>query len=227
MLEDEVLTAKVYNAIRANAALRQKTLLVIFHDQHGRFYDPVLPPIALPPDDKAGDGFDFKQYGLRVPALPIWPYAREGVLADVFDHASLLRYVSDKWGLGPLGARTAAANSFADVLLSEARTDKPAIIPEPSTNVAASPALLAGATRPDKAARKTGKTAPPRPTNDLQVSLLTFSQRLDAEIKESASKKVRRVRRSMKSAEDHTAPAKEQVKKFLAQHKSGAIPFSF
>ena len=101
-------------------------------------------------------------------------------------------------------------------------TDTPANIPEPSMNVVALPALLAVARKPGKAVRKSGKSAPPGPINDLQANLLMFSQVLDAEIKEPASNKVRRIRRSMKSAEDHTAVAKERVKKFLAQPKRRA-----
>ena len=215
MMDGEVLIAKVYNAIRANDALWQKTLLVILYDEHGGFYDSVVPPAATPPDDKAGDGFDFKQYGLRVPALLISPYAPKGVLSDVFDHTSLLRYVSDKWGLGPLGSRTAAANSFAGALLSDPRTDTPANIAEPSTDVAA-------AKKAAKKTRKALKPGAPRPLNDLQANLLLFSQVLDAEIKEPASIKVRRVRRSMKSAEDHIAVGQERVKKFLTQQKRRA-----
>src|SRR5262249_48020535 len=151
--------------------------------EHGGFYDSVIPPAAIPPDNNAGDGFDFKQYGLRVPALLVSPYAAQGVLTGVFDHTSLLRYVSDKWGLGPLGARTAAANSFASALLSSPRTDTPAEIPEPDTDVAASPSLLAATQKAGVTVRRRrGKAQPP--LNDLQANLLAFSQVLDAEIKE-------------------------------------------
>ena len=222
MMDGEVLIAKVYNALRANDALWQKTLLVILYDEHGGFYDSVIPPPATPPDALAGDGFDFKQLGLRVPALLISPYAPKGVVRDVFDHTSLLRYVSDKWNLGPLGARTAAANSFANALLTSPRTDTPAKIPIPSTAVAAQPALMAMARKPGKPVRTAGKVLTPRPISDLQANLLTFSQLLDAQINEPAANKVRRVKRSMKSAEDHTAVAKERVKKFLAPQKRRA-----
>ena len=219
MLDGEVLIATVYNALRANAALWQKTLLVILYDEHGGFYDPVTPPAALPPDALAGDGFDFTQLGLRVPALLISPYAPQGVCSDIFDHTSLLRYVSDKWGLGPLGARTAAANSFTSVLLSSPRMDTPANIPEPSTDTMAPSGLKAVSGTTSKAVRRARKAAPPRPINDLQANLLTFSQVLDAEIPEPAANKVRRVKRSMQSAEAHTAVATERVRKFLAQHR--------
>jgi hypothetical protein len=57
------------------------------------------------------------------------------VLSDDLDHTSLLRYATDKWGLGPLGARTAAAKSFASSwkVAGAVRTDVPANIPEPTT----------------------------------------------------------------------------------------------
>jgi hypothetical protein len=56
----------------------------------------------------------------------------------------------------------------------------------------------------------------------LQANLLAFSLLLDAETKEPAAVKVRRLRRSMKSAEDHIAVGQERVKNFLAQQKRRA-----
>jgi hypothetical protein len=57
------------------------------------------------------------------------------VISDVFDHTSLLKYVTDLWGLGALGARTAAAKSFASSWKVSAalRTDVPMKIAEPTT----------------------------------------------------------------------------------------------
>jgi phospholipase C len=222
MLDGEVLIARIYNGIRANQALWQKSLLVVLYDEHGGFYDSVIPPAAIAPDNKAGDGFDFKQYGLRVPALLISPYAPRGVLSEVLDHTSLLRYLSDQWGLGSLGARTAAANSFASALLSSPRTDTPAEIQEPNTDVAVSPSLLAATPKAGATARSRRTKRAQPPLNDLQSNLLVFSQVLDAEIKEPDSQKVRRLRRSMKSAEAHIAVGQERLRKFLAQQKRRA-----
>jgi hypothetical protein len=36
------------------------------------------------------------------------------VLQGVYDHTSLLKYLTDKWGLGPLGNRVPTANNFAN-----------------------------------------------------------------------------------------------------------------
>lgn len=116
------LIASVYNALRSNAELWSKTLLVVLYDEHGGFYDHVVPPPAVPPDHHQEE-YDFKQLGLRVPAILVSPFAARKVVTTVFDHTSLLKYVSDKWGLGTLGERTRQANSFADCLLTEPRAD--------------------------------------------------------------------------------------------------------
>jgi hypothetical protein len=70
-----------------------------------------------------------------VPAVLISPWLEKQVLSDELDHTSLLRYATDKWALGPLGERTAAAKSFASSwkVAGAVRTDVPANIPEPTT----------------------------------------------------------------------------------------------
>ena|ERR1019366_2307315 len=114
VMNGELLIAKVYNAVRSSP-MWNKCLLVVTYDEHGGFYDNVVPPAAVPPDAQT-DEYSFTQYGPRVPALLISPMAPKGVVHNVFDHTSILRYASDKWGLPPLTARDAAANSIANVL---------------------------------------------------------------------------------------------------------------
>ena len=134
LLRGEVLLAQVYNAIRGNEELWAKTLFVILYDEHGGFYDHVYPPACVPPDQHVSE-FSFAKYGVRVPALLVSPWLEMQVISDEFDHTSLLRYVTDLWGLGPLGARTAAAKSFASSweVSAAMRTDVPQKIPEPTT----------------------------------------------------------------------------------------------
>ncbi|MDE1764870.1 MAG: phospholipase [Thaumarchaeota archaeon] len=120
----EKLVADVYNALRANEELWNSSLFVVLFDEHGGFYDHLPPPTAIPPDDNHEE-WTFNQLGVRVPAILVSPWVGNGVISDVFDHTSLLRYLTDKWGLGPLGARTANAKSFASVILSTCRTDTP------------------------------------------------------------------------------------------------------
>lgn len=125
VMRGEKLIADVYNSIRTNKALWESTLLVIFFDEHGGFYDHVVPPAAVPPDDHQEE-YSFDQLGIRVPALLISPWVDRRVEHTLFDHTSVLRYLSDKWSLGPLGKRTERANSIAVAITRESpRTDTP------------------------------------------------------------------------------------------------------
>lgn len=130
------LIARVYNAIRANAALWESTLLIVTYDEHGGFFDHVPPPVTIAPDDNT-DEYAFNRLGVRVPTILVSPWLEPGVCKTQFDHTSILRYLCDKWGMPPLGVRTTPeagvfqANSFASELnkLSEARSNTPEVIP--------------------------------------------------------------------------------------------------
>ena len=125
----EKLIGDVYNALRANDALWQRSLLVITYDEHGGFYDHVYPPATVAPDNRTDPHFDFKQLGVRVPTILVSPWLAQGVIKDIFDHTSLLKFLIDKWGLSDdLGKRAAAlspTNTFKKYLLgSPRRTSK-------------------------------------------------------------------------------------------------------
>lgn len=126
IMRGESLLGQVYNALRENEALWRSTLFVFLYDEHGGFFDHVVPPPAVPPDDKTAE-YAFNQYGLRVPALLITPWIDRGVISAEFDHTSLLAYVTAKWGLGDLGSRTKNARHFGEDLLRRetARDDCP------------------------------------------------------------------------------------------------------
>jgi phospholipase C len=111
VMKGEKLIADVYNAIRSNEELWKSTLLVILFDEHGGFYDHVSPPPAVPPDEHREE-YEFDRLGVRVPAVLVSPWVGQRVEKTQFDHTSLLKYLVNKWSLGPLGARTAAANSI-------------------------------------------------------------------------------------------------------------------
>src|SRR5262249_48321692 len=112
IMKGEKLIADIYNALRSNPDLWNSTLFVVYFDEHGGFYDHVVPPAAVAPDDHQCE-YTFDQLGVRVPALLISPWVSRGVEHTQFDHTSLLKYLTDKWNLGPLGRRTAAASSIA------------------------------------------------------------------------------------------------------------------
>jgi len=111
IMKGEKLIADVYNAIRSNEDLWNETLLVIVFDEHGGFYDHVSPPPAVPPDEHQEE-YTFDRLGVRVPAVLVSPWVGKKLEKTEFDHTSLLKYLTNKWSLGSLGARTAAANSI-------------------------------------------------------------------------------------------------------------------
>jgi phospholipase C len=131
----EKLIADVYNAIRSSPELWASTLLVVAYDEHGGFYDHVEPPAAVPPDDHR-DEWTFDRLGVRVPAILVSPFVEKRVEKTIFDHTSLLKYLTELWNLGPLGARTAAANGIGvAITLKQARMDTIPFIRVPYTNL--------------------------------------------------------------------------------------------
>src|SRR5262249_25028042 len=114
-MKAQKLIADMYNAVRANEDLWNSTLLIVLYDEHGGFYDHVPPPEAIPPDDFHGE-YAFNRLGVRVPALLVYPWVEPGVFHEQLDHTSLLRYLTGKWKLGPLGNRTAAAKTFDNAI---------------------------------------------------------------------------------------------------------------
>lgn len=117
----DMLIANVYNALRANEKLWATTLLVVAFDEHGGFYDHIQPPSA-PAPDYHHEEYSFLQYGVRVPVVLASPWIGKGkVCSTLFDHTSLLKYMTDLWGLGYLGERTRKAYTFSSILLSAAK----------------------------------------------------------------------------------------------------------
>jgi phospholipase C len=126
IMKGQALIADVYNTLRSNPKLWEETLLIVLYDEHGGFFDHVVPPKAIPPGEYKDAEYSFDQLGLRVPALLISPWVKRGVVETVFDHTSVLRYLIDKWNLKELGARAASANSIECALQFDAPiTDAP------------------------------------------------------------------------------------------------------
>jgi phospholipase C len=134
----ENMLRAVYAAIR-NSPLWSTSLLVVLYDEHGGFYDSCAPGVAPAPDDGSSGayneyGFDFKQYGVRVPAIVVSPLIPAGTVDHtVYDHASVLATVEKLLGLGSLTQRDAGANNLTSLLsLASPRTDCPTRLNPPA-----------------------------------------------------------------------------------------------
>jgi phospholipase C len=194
------LIANVYNALRKNPELWSKTLLIVAFDEHGGFYDHVEPPAAVAPDNH-NEEYSFLQYGVRVPVVLVSPWVEKGgVCSTVFDHTSLLKYMTDLWNLGGLGERVRTANTFRSILRDNPRTDAPASIsgstpasnPSPTASVPVLPDL-------------TGN----------QKSLLALSHLLETEADEEPSAVVARNRQLLSGPQSQTDVAYDRVNSFV------------
>jgi len=118
----EKLIHRVYNAIKnSNNSLGsnwQNTLFIITYDEAGGLYDHVQPPPAVPPGNTTVNEMDFPfdRLGIRVPAVIVSPYIRSGtVINESLTHTSIIKTLSDKWGLGHLNNRDLTSPSLANV----------------------------------------------------------------------------------------------------------------
>ena len=194
------LIADVYNAIRANDDLWRSTVLIVTYDEHGGFYDHVSPVTAVPPDTDVQE-YTFDRLGVRVPAVVVSPWLPRQVCKTPFDHTSLLKSLTARWGLGPMGARTAAATDvFASLRIAPAmRTDTPA-------RLALGAAVAAASAR---------RAAAPPALTDNQQAIVAFSQYLEMQTPAAAARAPARTARAMRSPADANAVARERARQFL------------
>ncbi len=186
--DGQELVLAVYHAL-ATSPQWEKTLLVIFYDEHGGFFDHVVPPAA--PDDNPRM---FGRYGVRVPALIVSPWVEpRSVSTTIFDHTSiiktiLLRFCADALekprrhrGLlrlprsaghpRYLGTRVAQANDLGELLTCTAPRPAPerfALIQDAAARAAARP----------QGASIDGDALGRGPATDLQIRIATATREL-------------------------------------------------
>eukprot|EP00041_Stephanoeca_diplocostata_P022889 m.552860 g.552860 ORF g.552860 m.552860 type:complete len:774 (+) comp22168_c0_seq14:39-2360(+) len=143
----ERLMKDVYEALRASPQWNE-TLLIITMDEHGGFYDHVVPPSAPNPGDEDSmkksypdAGYNFSSLGVRIPTLLISPWIPKGTVVSAppvaqkptptskYDLTSIMATTRKLLGMPstPLTKRDAWAATFEHVFsLEKPRTDCPA-----------------------------------------------------------------------------------------------------
>ncbi|MBV9787760.1 MAG: hypothetical protein JOZ51_06290 [Chloroflexi bacterium] len=181
MYRGEHLLASVYSAIR-NSPYWNTSLLIITYDEHGGLYDSVAPGPAPAPGDNPNYGyntygFNFEQYGVRVPAIVVSPLIPQGTVDQtVYDHSSVLKTVEQLFGLNALTQRDAAANSVLSLLsLTTPRTDCPTSLNSPAP-------LLKAATPPLTVAEQAQRDAEPVPQYGNLVGALQTLKKTEIEL---------------------------------------------
>jgi phospholipase C len=175
------LVLAVYHAL-AESRCWEKSLLVIFYDEHGGFFDHVWPPEASDDDPRM-----FGRYGVRVPALIVSPWIEAGSVSHtIFDHTSIIKTVLRRFCPdaleGPVprhgllarlkrseqavhpGKRVANANHFGELLTRT--TPRTA----PDHNALIDDAAARAADR--------GDSIPRRPLTDLQTRIVAANRTL-------------------------------------------------
>jgi phospholipase C len=161
---------KVFNAIVTSPQwLANEVLFMITYDEHGGCYDHVFPPTnATPPDSIAGAyGFDFRRFGVRVPAVVVSPFVPPGSVFRApqgktpFDHTSILATVERRFAIKPLSKRDVVSPDVSIAMsLSQPRQDS-----SPLTIVIPEMEMLLDARGRNEIAST--------PLNDLQQSMVT------------------------------------------------------
>lgn len=92
---DELLRG-IVDKVRKNAALWNKTAIIVTFDEGGGYYDSGYV-----------QAIDFFGDGSRVPLLFISPHAKKGFVDHTYyDHASILKFIERNWDMRPLSNRS-------------------------------------------------------------------------------------------------------------------------
>jgi phospholipase C len=119
----QALVLEIYEAL-VKSPNWENTLLVVVYDEHGGFYDHVLPPQA-----PAGDPGKYKTLGVRVPALVVGPRVGQGVCHQVFEHTTLISTILRRFADRPeeaiakMPARVHGAPHLGSLLEREPRPE--------------------------------------------------------------------------------------------------------
>jgi len=165
--DDDHPTADMYQGqlfVKRVYELWKKTMLVITYDEHGGFYDHVIPPAAdvrkyselgTPGSPSSPSGMASIQstpYGVRVPTFVVSPWVPAGEGPSlVLDHCSILKTVVARFGAKDksfISDRVAASQTFESFLTEGTARQvppPPALAPLPRQNLTGGPSII---TRP-------------------------------------------------------------------------------
>ncbi len=151
----ERLIKSTYEALRGSP-LWDTSLLIVTWDEHGGFYDHAgaLPGGAPSPGDKVVTpggvnkyGFNFRQYGPRVPAVIVSPHIPQNLIDHrAYDHACIPATAEKVFGFPPLTQRDLHVHDVTSLITLPEPRAAPAILPDLPPAPSATPVMaqLAG-----------------------------------------------------------------------------------
>jgi phospholipase C len=106
----EAFVGQVYRALTSGPAWKN-TVLIVNRDEWGGFYDTVVPPRVIAPNDVDTDLVEGNALlGCRVPVVVVSPFtvgntATPRINSLLYDHTSVLKFIEWRYNLTPLTAR--------------------------------------------------------------------------------------------------------------------------
>jgi len=95
----EAFVRQVYEALTSNPGRWQKTVMVLTYDEHGGFFDHVVPPRVPCPPPPGASYPAFETTGVRVPAIIASPLVQRGSAKHAtLDHTSILACLAERFG---------------------------------------------------------------------------------------------------------------------------------
>jgi phospholipase C len=132
----EAFLSQVYQAVISGPGWKN-TVLIINRDEWGGFFDTIVPPRVIAPNDVDTDLVDGKALlGCRVPTLVISPWSQGNAAtpridSGLYDHTSVLKLIEWRYNLPPLTARDASneISNLANALNFERPNYNPPSLP--------------------------------------------------------------------------------------------------
>ncbi|MEO5650586.1 MAG: alkaline phosphatase family protein, partial [Ginsengibacter sp.] len=158
---------RTYQAITANKKLWENTVMILYYDEHGGFYDHVAPP-KISYQIKGKDPYSFESLGPRIPGIIISPFVKPGSVShELLDHTSVLQFLAEvftpkkSYSASVASRRKSGIMSINDTLINDAVLNPP---PAPLVPLTVQTAF--------------GKSIAVAPQSDMQSSFEQASLRL-------------------------------------------------
>lgn len=113
----QAFAAHIINKLMNAPAVWSKTVFFLMYDEHGGFYDHVVPPPACEPDKYYPAGtYRFNRLGIRTPLIVVSPFAKAGYVSHIVtDHTSVTRFIENRFNLPAMTHRDANAWPLLDM----------------------------------------------------------------------------------------------------------------
>jgi phospholipase C len=135
---------QVYLAVTAHPKRWENTVMILYYDEHGGFFDHAIPP-DIPYRTTGDPSHQFTSLGPRIPGMIISPFVQPGsVFSNLLDHTSILQFLAEKFTPGRSFSKTVNDRKAKGIRsISEIISDQPKrpVAPVPSVKINVQTAL--------------------------------------------------------------------------------------